>query len=87
VHTSCISHKPSPATGRQTVFCALKVSVGQVLCTPSQDSVTSQVPFEGRHTAVDFKSVGQAADEPEHESATSHIPLAGLQIVLVDANL
>src|SRR5438093_7496755 len=63
-------------SGRHTVLACWKVSAGQSLLTPLQDSATSHTPAAARHTAVLLASAGQSLLTPLQDSATSHTPAA-----------
>ena len=52
-----------------------------MLLTPLQLSGTSQMPAEGRHTAVLLASFGHVELEPVHVSWTSQTPAAARQTV------
>ena len=86
VHTSATSH--IPAEDRQTVFFAIKVSVGQFAALPEQTSGESQVVPSLAMTAarqvtpVPLKTLaGQALLEPVQLSAISQTPALALQTV------
>src|SRR5437762_1777286 len=64
----------TPTAARHTVPAGWRASGGQAAFTPSQFSVTSQIPADGQHGAVLFASTGQAALEPVQFSAGSQTP-------------